>query len=179
MNVTWDGSQLRRPAFSSCTFTIIDIRQFCVNFALLKVTFAFLQWLSCSGQQLLKMHEEVKIKDYLHRQKLRPFCGSSRILSSSFSWFSCFLVEWCLCYESTCVRISSAITGIRQDIGYNHCDSDLALDTTLTPSHSDATDSQPSYCDTEPTPGETHISMLDCLLSCYNCCGSLWSQCSC
>ena len=60
---------------------------------MLKVTFAFLQWLSCSGQQLLKMHEEVKIKDYLHRQKLRPFCGSSRTLSSSFSWFSCLLLS--------------------------------------------------------------------------------------
>ena len=48
----------------------------------------FLQWLSCPEQQL-QIHEEVKIKDYLHRQRIQPFCGSSRTPSSSFSEFSC------------------------------------------------------------------------------------------
>ena len=89
-------SELCRPGrpsqFSSCTFTIRDIG-WCVecgaNFAQVRIT--FLWWLSCPEQQL-KMHEEVKITDYLHRQRMRPFCGSSRTPSSSFSEFSC----WCL-----------------------------------------------------------------------------------
>ena len=68
-------------------FTFGDTGQYCVNFAE-QYILAFFQWLSCPEQQL-KMHEEVKINDYLHRQRMRPFCGSSRTPSSSFSEFSC------------------------------------------------------------------------------------------
>ena len=67
-------------------FTIGDTGQCWVNFVQ-QYIFTFLRWLSCPEQQL-KMHEEVKINDYLHRQRMRPFCDSSRTPSSSFSEFS-------------------------------------------------------------------------------------------
>ena len=79
------------------------------------------------------------------------------------------LIAASLCYQSTGEPISSAIARIRRDI------ITVIQTSHLTHQHSlsDATDSQLCYCDTESRLRQTHISMLDCLLSCYNCCGSL------
>ena len=110
------------------------------------------------------MHKEVKITFIVRGCDLSAAAAEHLPLL-----FPSFHVDCCLSLLSKYGRANQFGNRSHQT-GYNHCDSDLTLDTTLTPSYSDATDSQLRYCDTELTPGETHISMLDCLLSCYNCC---------